>query len=93
MIVFGVILFLISSLPKYRNPHEPPTAFTALQILVFVYFTIEYLPKLILSGWCRWEVLNTALYYPREGSYAEDKFQWKKIWKKLHFAHNDNVQL
>jgi len=34
-----------------------------------------------LAGWCRWEVLNTALYYPIEGTHAEDGFQFQKIWK------------
>jgi hypothetical protein len=83
MVTFAVVLFLISSLPKYRHPKKLPAELEGLQIFTFIYFTIEYLPKFILAGWCRWEVLNTALYYPREGSFAEDKFEWKKMWKIL----------
>lgn len=87
MIVFGVILFLISSLPKYRDPHEPPEAFRVLQILTFVYFTIEYTPKLLAAGWCRWRVLNESLHYP-QAEVAEDEtedegFAFYKVWKVL----------
>jgi len=85
MIVFGVVLFLISSLPKYRHPHTPPESFKILQILTFVYFTLEYAPKLLVAGWCRWEILNHTLYYPRAAVQGETEvgFEFSKIWKTL----------
>jgi len=83
MILFAVVLFLISSLPEYQHPNEVPAAMVGLQIFTFIYFTIEYMPKLLLCGWCRWEVLNRAIYAPLDGSFADDKFEWRKVWKIL----------
>jgi len=83
MVLFAVVLFLISSLPQHRSPNKVPKTLEGLQIFTFIYFSIEYLPKLLLAGWCRWDVLNTALYYPNEETYAEDGFQFRKIWKIL----------
>jgi len=81
MVLFAVVLFLIASLPNHRSPNKVPKTLEGLQIFTFIYFTIEYLPKLLLAGFCKWDVLNTALYYPLNETYAEDGFQFRKIWK------------
>jgi len=85
MVIFAVVLFLVSSLPEYREPNEPPLALEVLQILTFSFFTIEYLPKLFTAGWCRWELLNKTLYWTENVTHAEENgFQLRKV-RKIFF--------
>lgn len=81
-ITIGCVCFIVSTLPQHRKPHDVPQVVIDIELVTYILFTVEYIPRLIAGAFVRWDILRLAVYvWPgdRNASYPEDWYG-RKLW-------------
>jgi len=81
-ITIGCVCFIVSTLPQHRKPHDVPQVVIDIELVTYILFTVEYVPRLIAGAFVRWDILRLAVYDwrgDRSESYPEDWYG-KKLW-------------
>eukprot|EP00494_Astrolonche_serrata_P015568 UN15719 len=76
LIVLSTVVFLLASLPRYKEPHPESEELTWIEAVTCIIFTIEYIPKLLLCSFVSWECSEHCLDIER----PETAGRCSKFW-------------
>eukprot|EP00494_Astrolonche_serrata_P004179 UN04191 len=81
LIVLSTVVFLLASLPRYKEPHPESEELTWIEAVTCIIFTIEYIPKLLLCSFVSWECLEHCLDIERPETAGRcSKIRDQKFW-------------